>query len=624
MGSGHVVGSTIDYVVIIGYFVAILSFGSFFGRHSNSTKDFFFGGQRFSWWLVGFSLVATTVGSYSFVKYSAVAYKYGVSSTHSYLNDWFWMPLVMFGWIPIVYYSKVTSVPEYFERRFDRRTRLMTTLVLLLYLVGYVGINFYTLGVALHALLGWDVMLASFIVAVISAIYVTAGGQTAVIMTDVVQGVILLVAGLLLFYLGWQALGGSADFWMDLPFRHRLPLAYYNNPPEFNFMGVLGQDGLAQSMSVYFMNQGMIMRFLSAKSVKESRRALLLVLVFLQVLAAVAVAGAGWIGRSMVSQGLLPGDSNAKTVFVLVANMLCQPGVFGLMMAALTAALMSTADTLINAISAVTVNDVYKPFFRADAPDKHYLRMARVVSIGAAAVGMGLVPVFASFESIYAAHGAFTAAVGPPMGVILLLGAFWKRFTRQAAFWTVIMGAAALALSMVYPDVLRPFAFGTDRGDSGSLLKTWIYARAFYGIVVCGSFAVITALLTKPEPDERIRGLVWGSIRDAATSFKGGEPNDAEDGKPVKIVSRTLPQDQAKKRDDRWEVRLPEWAANQMAARPGDLIHVSDRRWWLGGLRSAQAVLAAEHGDDEAGLPAEFVQASGIRVGEIVKVEKIL
>ncbi len=623
MGSGHIVGSTIDYVVIIGYFVAILSFGSFFGRHSRSTKDFFFGGQRFSWWLVGFSLVATTVGSYSFVKYSAVAYKYGVSSTHSYLNDWFWMPLVMFGWIPIVYYSRVTSVPEYFERRFDRRTRLMTTLVLLLYLVGYVGINFYTLGVALHALLGWDVMVASFVVAVISAIYVTAGGQTAVIMTDVVQGVILLIAGLLLFYLGWNALGGASDFWMDLPYRHRLSLAYYNNPPEFNFMGVLGQDGLAQSMSVYFMNQGMIMRFLSAKSVKESRRALVLVLIFLQVLAAVAVAGAGWVGRSMVSQGLLPGDSNAKTVFVLVANMLCQPGVFGLMMAALTAALMSTADTLINAISAVTVNDVYKPFFRADASDKHYLRMARVVSIGAAAVGMGLVPVFASFESIYAAHGAFTAAVGPPMGVILLLGAFWPRFTKQAAFYTLLWGAAALALSMVYPDVLRPFAFGTDRGDA-SFLKTWIYARAFYGIVVCGGFAVVCALLTKPEPAERIKGLVWGTIRDAEAAFKGSAPNH-DDGEPVKVMSRILPEDQCRKVDDRHEVRVPQWAFDKLAARGGDLIHVSDKRWWLGGLRSAQAVLAeAPDDEDMVGLPAEFSEASGVRPGEIVKVEKIL
>ena len=622
MGSGYVVGSTIDYAVIIGYFIAILGFGSFFGRHSNSTKDFFFGGQRFSWWLVGFSLVATTVGSYSFVKYSAVAYSYGVSSTMSYLNDWFWMPLVMFGWIPIVYYSRVTSVPEYFERRFDARTRLMTTLVLLTYLIGYVGINFYTLGVALHALLGWDIMMASAIVAVISAIYVTAGGQTAVIMTDVVQGVILLVAGLLLFYLGFRYLGGPAEFWTDLPFRHRLPLAYFNDPPNFNFIGILGQDGLAQSMSVYFMNQGMIMRFLSAKSVGDSRKALILVLLLLQVLAAVAVAGAGWVGKSMVLQGLLPADANAKTMFVLVANMLCQPGVFGLILAALTAALMSTADTLINAISAVMVNDVYKPFFRSTAPDRHYLRVARIVSLAAAGVGLILVPVFASFKSIYAAHGAFTAAVGPPMGVILLLGAFWPRFTRAAAFWTLVVGACALAVSMVFPAVLQPFAFGTAAGGEG--MRAFIYARAFYGIVVCGTFAVLFTMVTRPEPRERIKGLVWGTIRDAEAAFKGSAPNH-EVGKPLmlKAVGVDGPDEPAD--DGRFFVRVSAEAMPTLKANPGDLVHVSDKRWWLGGLRSAQAKLAAEPcANGEVEMPHAFIKAAGLRVGEQVKVEKIL
>ena len=622
MGSGHIVGSTIDYVVIIGYFILILGFGSFFGRHSNTTKDFFFGGQRFSWWLVGFSLVATLVGSYSFVKYSAVAYSYGVSSTHSYLNDWFWMPLVMFGWIPIVYYSRVTSVPEYFERRFDRRTRLMTTLVLLLYLIGYVGINFYTLGVALHALLGWDVMLASSVVAVISAIYVTAGGQTAVIMTDVVQGVILLVAGLLLFYLGVSAVGGASGFWVDMPYRHRLALGYLNNPPDFNFIGILGQDGLAQSMSVYFMNQGMIMRFLSAKSVHDSRKALVFVLILLQVLAAVAVAGSGWVGRAMVAQGVLPADANPKTVFVLVANMLCQPGIFGLMMAALTAALMSTADTLINAISAVTVNDVYKTLVRGDAPDSHYLRVARIVSILAAAVGMALVPVFASFKSIYAAHGAFTAAVGPPMGVILLLGAFWRRFTRQAAFWTVVVGAAALALSMVYPDVLRPFAFGAGRGGEG--LRAWIYARAFYGIVVCSSFAVLFTLLTQPEPMGRINGLVWGTIEEAAARFKGGKPN-YRPARPILLTAQQLTEEQSNKRGDRWEVTLSPASQGALRADTGDLLHVSDHRWWLGGLRSAQAVLAeAQAEEGVVGLPQDFLHRAGLKPGARVRVEKIL
>ena len=79
------------------------------------------------WWLIAFSLVATTIGSYSFVKYSKVAYEYGVGSSQTYLNDWFWLPLLLFGWLPIVYFSRITSIPEYFERRFGPKVRAWAT-----------------------------------------------------------------------------------------------------------------------------------------------------------------------------------------------------------------------------------------------------------------------------------------------------------------------------------------------------------------------------------------------------------------------------------------------------------------------------------------------------------------
>ena len=86
-------GTPLDYVVIAGYFLLVLGFGSVFGRHNRSTRDFFFGGQRFSWWLVALSMVATLVGSYSFIKYSAMGHRYGLASSTAYLNDWVWMPL---------------------------------------------------------------------------------------------------------------------------------------------------------------------------------------------------------------------------------------------------------------------------------------------------------------------------------------------------------------------------------------------------------------------------------------------------------------------------------------------------------------------------------------------------
>ena len=177
------VGTSLDYGIMVGYFLVILALGTWFGRYNKSTRDFFFGGQKFSWWFITMSLVATTVGSYSFIKYSRVAYNYGLSSSQTYLNDWFWVPLFLFGWLPIIFFSKVVSIPEYFDRRFGPAARAMVTGLLLIYLIGYVGINLYTMGTALEALLGWDVFTAACVVACISAVYVTWGGQTSVIVT---------------------------------------------------------------------------------------------------------------------------------------------------------------------------------------------------------------------------------------------------------------------------------------------------------------------------------------------------------------------------------------------------------------------------------------------------------
>ena len=161
----EVLGTQLDYVIMVLYFLAILAIGTWFGRKQRSVKDFFFGGQRFSWWLIAFSLVATVVGSYSFVKYSRVGHEYGISSSQTYLNDWFWMPLFWFSWLPLLYFSGISSVPEYFQRRFGSRVRAWVTVFMLVYLVGYVGVNLFTMGTALNTLLGWPVWTAAIVVA---------------------------------------------------------------------------------------------------------------------------------------------------------------------------------------------------------------------------------------------------------------------------------------------------------------------------------------------------------------------------------------------------------------------------------------------------------------------------
>ena len=167
------VGTTLDRYVILVYFAIVMGFGAYFGKYSKTTSDYFFGGRRFAWWLITISIVATGVGSHSFVKYSTKAYQYGLSSTMAYMNDWFFIPLFMFGWLPIIYYTKVRSIPEYFERRFNRSARYLATMMILLYMIGYIAIQFLTLATALYRIYGIPLMMTVILIAIATTLYLS-------------------------------------------------------------------------------------------------------------------------------------------------------------------------------------------------------------------------------------------------------------------------------------------------------------------------------------------------------------------------------------------------------------------------------------------------------------------
>jgi len=589
-------GQPIDYAIMIGYFVAILAVGTWFGRRQRTTKDFFFGGQRFAWWLIAFSLIATTVGSYSFVKYSRVGYTYGLASSQSYLNDWIWFPLLVFGWLPILYFSRVTSVPEYFGRRFGPAVRLWATFYILIYLVGYVGVNLFTMGKVLNTLVGWDIRWAALVVATISASYVTVGGQTSVIMTDLLQGVMLLLAGLLVLALGIHYLGGFETFWANLPRETRLAFANFNQKPDFPSVGIFWQDAVANSAMFYFLNQGIAMRFLASRSLADSRKAVLVMMLVLMPVAACVVASGGWIARALVNAGALPDDIRPDQAFFIASELLCRPGVFGLILAALTAALMSTVDTLITAVSAIVVNDLYRPYIHPKANEKQLLRTARISAVSVTVLGVLLVPVFMRFRSIYEAHGAFTAAVTPPLVVVLLLSVFCRRFTRAAALATLVGGMVAITFSLFYPQVIKPFSFGVPMQDpegAGILwgMRQFQFMRAFYGLSASALIAVVVMWLSRPEPLARQRGLVWGTIAEAIRHYKGSPGSEqkhrASTGS-VRVMEEELP---LVGEGQLPVVHLSGQLAESIEAAPGDLVYICDTRHWLGGLRSAQAIV---------------------------------
>jgi SSS family solute:Na+ symporter len=604
-------GEPLDYFVIITYFVCVVGFGLWFGKYTRSTKDFFFGGQRFAWWLIAFSAIATTVGSYSFIKYSQVGFQYGIGSTQTYLNDWFWIPILLLVFLPIIYFGRIQSVPEYFERRFGTRARMAATGLILLYLVGYVGVNLYTLGQALNTLLGWPVMVGAIAAGLAVMLYMFSGGQTSVIMTDLAQGIILLIAGLGLFLVGVYHVGGFGDFWALMPQSHRFAFSEFNRPDNFSFIGIYAQDGLANSGAFVLMNQGMIMRFLAIRSVRDARKMTVFWILVLSPLAAIAVSGGGWAARVLVENGEL--TTEGKDAFIDAAHFLCAPGIFGFVLAALTAALMSTADTLITAVSAIFVNDVYRPYIHRNAKDRHYLVVARFSSVTTCLLGIALVPVFMMSKSIYNAHAMFTAAVTPPIVIAILLGILWKRYTPAAAVATMVAGLFAVFLSFV-PKLdellIQPFAFGMGP-------DSYKFMRALYGLVICTGIGVVVTWFTRARAADTIVGLTTGTQLDAMRAYKGGELNQKAGGCAHLrvIIDETVTDDEA--------AVVPQSALDTMNAQIGDLVYVCDRRWWFGGLRSVH-LRATETGEDGAiRLGTEAAANARFEGNDAVYVEKI-
>ncbi len=606
-------GTPIDYVIVLVYFLGILGFGSFFARYTKSTRDFFFGGQRFAWWLIAASLVATGIGSYSFIKYAQAGFVHGMSSTMTYLNDWLMIPLFMFGWLPIIYFARIRSVPEYFERRFDTKTRIAATIFTLLYLIGYIGLNYYLLGIALRSLMGIPLHVSVPIVAVISAIYITAGGQTAVIFTDLVQGIFLYAAGAILLVLGLSHLGGGSEFWKGLDLAHKLPFPHFNRPANFNFSGIFWGEGIVGTLAFTFLNQGFIMRYLAVKSVYEGRKCLTFNTLLLMPISAVVVGNAGWIAFSLVTHGKMTPPANTKEVFIEVANVICKPGVFGFVIAALTAALMSTIDTLINACAAIGIFDIYKPFIKKDAPDRHYLKASRVISVVVTLLGLALVPAFNTSKSIFAAHYAFVGMITPPMLVAIFLGVIWKRFTPNAAFWSMIGGGVLIAISVVWPEVIRPLA-STHGIDPTSNYK---YFRSVYGLLVSGILAVLITAFTRPKEPGRIVGLTLSTIQKGKEIFKGGKPNEVR-GEKIMLRLEVLDRETD-------TVTVHPADLERLRAQEGDLLYVADARGFLGGLRSLH-VKAGEPGGRVGTLMIgkNLLARGNLLPDRPVKVEKVM
>jgi SSS family solute:Na+ symporter len=423
-----------DLLVIGLYFAVVFAIGFHLARRTHDSNDLFLAGRRLGWLPIGLSLFASNISSTTLIGLAGAAYTWGIAVAN---YEWMAAPiLVLFAvvLIPLYLRGRIGTVPEYLERRFDHRVRRYFSALTLFsnIIVDTAGTLFAGALVLSGFVPSLDLFSAALLLAAIAAAYTAAGGLAAVVYTDVLQAIILMVGACLVTFLAfaaidfdWSRVTAAADPGQLSLF---LPMSDPNLPWLGTLLGV-------PVLGFYFWctNQFIVQRVLGARSLADARKgALLAGLLKLPVLFIMVIPG-------VLATLILPPLENGDQVFPALVSELLPTGLRGLVLAALIAALMSSIDSTLNSASALLTLDFIKPL-RPDLSPRQLGWIGRGAILLFMLISAAVAPLIGSFEGLFHYLQTALAYLVPPVAAVFLLGATWRRPGPGTALMTLIGG----------------------------------------------------------------------------------------------------------------------------------------------------------------------------------------
>jgi SSS family solute:Na+ symporter len=409
-------------------------------RQTRSGEDLFLAGRRLGWIPVGFSLFASNISSTTLVGLSGAAYSWGIA-----VSNYEWMAafvLVFFAIFFIPYYlnARITTVPEFLERRFDRRSRLYFSALTLFsnIIVDTAGTLFAGAMVLQVFFPEVDLFTACLGLALIAGLYTAAGGLAAVVYTDVLQAVVLLLGAGMVSYLSFAQVDFSWTTVVAATPPEKLSLMLPLDDPNLPWLGTLVGVPI---LGFYFWctNQFIVQRVLGARDIAHARwGALFAGFLKLPVLYLMVMPG-------IMAGMFLPELDNGDAVFPMLVTTLLPAGLVGLVMAALVAAIMSSIDSTLNSASALLTMDFLQPQQRGWSPVK-IAWVGRGFIVLFMLLAATISPLIANFSGLFHYLQSALAYLVPPVVVIFILGLFWRRASATGAFATLLGGHAISAL----------------------------------------------------------------------------------------------------------------------------------------------------------------------------------
>ncbi len=465
--------SSTDWIVLLSYFVVLLVIGLWASSKSKKGAHKFLASNSLRWHHIGFSMWGTNVGPSMLIASASAGFTAGIVSGNYAWYAFVFIALLAFIFAPRYLGEKITTLPEFMGKRFGESTRgMLAWYTIVTVLISWLALTLFAGGIIVRQIFGIPMWLSAFILLAVSAFFTILGGLRAIAYTNVYQMVLLILVSATLtivgiWHLGDHSVAGGISTLADpnvVP-SHYWNLFQPNDHKEFPWLPILLGYPIS-GLWFWCTDQSMVQPVLAARSLDEGQKGanftgwLKILDVAIYIIPGVvcfALWKKGFFGESLIE------PDNA---YMTLVSSLFPHGMVGLVVAVLTAALISTIGSALNALSTVFTMDIYVKTINTNASQKEIIRTGQIVTIVGALVSIMITIAVDNIKDmdLFNVFQSVLSFIAPPMAAVFVMGVFWKRCTTLAAnviltFGTIFSIGCGILYLWIIPDATSHIHF---------------------------------------------------------------------------------------------------------------------------------------------------------------------
>ncbi|RNI33328.1 Na+/galactose cotransporter [Hanamia caeni] len=511
-----------DYLIIIVYFLFVIGVGFIIKKKIKTSNDFLTSGRNIPLWITSLAFISANLGAQEVLGMVASGAKYGIMTVHFYwVGAIFAMVFLGVFMMPFYYGSRARSVPEFLKLRFDEKTRGLNAISFAVMTIFSSGISLYALAKLLEVILHWDFDVSIWLAAGIVMIYTFLGGLTSAVYNEVLQFFLIVLGLSPLVVVALHDAGGWANIkevlQPELTHAWKYMGSADTNPMGINFMSLIFGLGFVMSFGYWCTDFLVVQRAMMAKNMNSAQRTPIIAAIpkmFMPLIVVLpGVIAIALLQPALASKGFsMPSDGKGGIDYTMALPSLIShyypTGVLGVGITALIASFMSGMAGNVTAFNSVFTFDIYQSYFVKHKSDRHYLVVGKIVTVAGILLSIVTAYIAKSFNNINDFLQLVFSFVNGPLFATFLLGMFWKRTTSNGAFFGLLAGTIAAAVT---------HGLTLAEGKGGWIYPLYEIQSGMGQAFIVASFSwivnfvttIVVSLFTKPKPDSELVGLVY-------------------------------------------------------------------------------------------------------------------